>query len=299
LGNAGYPVDSCMIDPIFLAEAAINGILLGGVLALLALGLNLIFGVIDIVWIAYVDLVMLCMYAIYFLVTVYGWPIWLAGIAAIGAGGLLGIGVHLLIISPILTSPPINQLLATGGLLFFIQSFATFLWTTDHRSIRLTLPIIEVGGMFLSFARLIAFVIAIGAMLGLYLFLTRTYMGTAIRAVSQDREAMVLMGADPHAVYLVTSAVGGAMAGLAGVLLMLQYSVHPHFGSAFGPLTFMICVLGGLGNMVGAFVASFIMSEVISIGGVLLSTEMGYVVAFALFIVMMFARPGGILARRE
>jgi len=288
-----------MIDPIFLAEAAINGILLGGVLALLALGLNLIFGVIDIIWIAYVDLVMLCMYALYFLVMVYGWPIWLAGIVAIGVGVLLGIGVHLLIIAPILASPPINQLLATGGLLFFVQSFATFLWTTDHRSIRLILPIIEVGGMFLSFARLIAFVISIGAMLGLYLFLTRTYMGTAIRAVSQDREAMVLMGADPHKVYLVTSAVGGAMAGLAGVLLMLQYSVHPHFGAAFGPLTFMICVLGGLGNMVGAFAASFVMSEIISVGGVVWSTEMGYVVAFALFIVMMFARPGGILAKRE
>jgi branched-chain amino acid transport system permease protein len=97
----------------------------------------------------------------------------------------------------------------------------------------------------------------------------------------------------------VTSAVGGAMAGLAGALLIIQYSVHPHFGAAFGPLTFMICVLGGLGNMVGAFIASFIMSEIISIGGVLTSTEMGYVIAFLLFIVMMFARPGGILARRE
>jgi branched-chain amino acid transport system permease protein len=288
-----------MIDIIFVTEAAINGILLGGVLALLALGLNLIFGVVDIVWIAYVDLVMLCMYALYFLVMAYSWPIWLAGIMAIGAGVLLGIGVHLLVIAPILTSPPINQLLATGGLLFFVQSLATFLWTTDHRSIRLSLPIIEVGDMFLSFARLIAFVISIGAMLGLYLFLTRTYIGTAIRAVSQDREAMVLMGADPHKVYLVTSAVGGAMAGLAAVLLMMQYSVHPYFGAAFGPLTFMICVLGGLGNMVGAFVASFIMSEIISVGGVLWSTEMGYVVAFALFIVMMFARPGGILAKRE
>jgi branched-chain amino acid transport system permease protein len=288
-----------VIDPVFVAEAAVNGLLLGGVLALLALGLNLIFGVIDIVWIAYVDLVMLCMYGIYFLVTVYGWPLWLAALGAIGLGVLLGVGVHLLIISPILTSPPINQLLATGGLLFFVQSFATFLWTTDHRSVRLALPIIEIGGMFLSFARLIAFVIAVGAMIGLYLFLTRTYMGTAIRAVAQDREAMVLMGADPQKVYLVTSAVGGAMAGLAAVLLIIQYSVHPHFGAAFGPLTFMICVLGGLGNMVGAFVASFIMSEIISVGGVMLSTEMGYVVAFALFIVMMFARPGGILARRE
>ncbi|HZJ71646.1 MAG TPA: branched-chain amino acid ABC transporter permease, partial [Planctomycetota bacterium] len=95
-----------MLDPIFLAEAALNGILLGGVLALLALGLNLIFGVLDIVWIVYVDLVMLCMYGVYFLVTGHGWPIWLAGIASVGLGALLGVGVHLLIITPILGSAP-------------------------------------------------------------------------------------------------------------------------------------------------------------------------------------------------
>jgi len=287
-----------VIDPIFLLEAAVNGILLGGVLALLALGLNLIFGVIDIVWIAYVDLVMVCMYLVYFLVQVYGWPLWLAGVASVALGALLGLGVHLLIITPILGSAPVNQLLATGGLLFFLQSFATFLWTTDHKTVRLALPILEVGGMFFSFARLIAFAISLVAMIGLWIFLRRTYIGTAIRAVSQDREAMALMGADPQRVYFVTSAVGGAMAGLAGALLIIQYSVHPFFGAAFGPLTFMICVLGGLGNMVGAFIASFIMSEIISIGGVVISTEMGYVIAFVVFIVMMFARPGGILARR-
>jgi branched-chain amino acid transport system permease protein len=288
-----------MIDPIFLVEAAVNGILLGGVLALLALGLNLIFGVLDIVWIAYVDLVMLCMYLVYFLVMGQGWPVWLGGLAGIAFGVVLGVGVHLLIITPLLNSPPINQFLATGGLLFFIQSFATFLWTTDHKSVRLTLPIIEVGGMFLSFARLLAFALSILAVIGLYLFLTRTFVGTAIRAVSQDRGAMALMGASPQRIYVVTSAVGGAMAGVAAALLSIQYSVHPHFGAAFGPITFMICVLGGLGNMVGAFVASFIMSEIISIGGVVWSTEMGYVIAFGLFIVMMFARPGGILSRRQ
>lgn len=287
------------MDPIFLLEAAVNGLLLGGVLALLALGLNLIFGVIDIVWIAYVDLVMMCMYAVYFTVQVYGWPLWLGGLAAIALGAGLGLGVHWLIISPILGSAPINQLLATGGLLFFLQSFATFLWTTDHKSVRLTLPTIEIGGMFLSFSRLIAFALALAAMFGLYLFLTRTYIGTAIRAVAQDRDAMALMGANPQRVYYVTSAVGGAMAGLAAALLIIQYSVHPFFGAAFGPLTFMICVLGGLGNMIGAFVASFIMSEIISVGGVVWSTEIGYVIAFALFIVMMFAKPGGILARRS
>jgi branched-chain amino acid transport system permease protein len=288
-----------MIDPIFLAEAAVNGILLGGILALLALGLNLIFGVIDIVWIVYVDLVMLCMYAMYFLVQVYGWPVWAAGLASLALGALLGIGVHLLIITPILSSPPVNQLLATGGLLFFVQSFATFLWTTDHKSVRLSLPSYEVGGIFLPATRLIPFAISVVAMIALYLFLTRTYMGTAIRAVSQDRDAMRLMGANPQRVYIVTSAVGGLMAGLAGALLIFQYSVHPFFGGQFGPLTFMICVLGGLGNMVGAFVASFIMSEIISVSGVLWSTEMGYVIAFVVFIVMIFARPGGIMARRQ
>jgi branched-chain amino acid transport system permease protein len=287
-----------VIEPIFLLEAVINGILLGGVLALLALGLNLIFGVIDIVWIAYVDLVTLCMYSVYFLVVQYGWPLWLAGIASIGLGALLGLAVHQLIITPILASPPINQLLATGGLLFFIQSFATLLWSTDHRSVRVTLPTIELGGIFISFTRLIAFVLAILAMIGLYLFLTRTFTGTAIRAVSQDREAIALVGARPQRLYLVTSAVGGAMAGVAGALLIIQYAVHPYFGGAFGPLTFMICVLGGLGNMVGAFFAAFIMAQVISLGGVLVSTEMGYVIAFVIFIVLMFVRPGGIFARR-
>jgi branched-chain amino acid transport system permease protein len=286
-----------VLDPIFLLEAVINGVLLGGVLALLALGLNLIFGVIDIVWIAYVDLVALCMYAVYFLVT-WGWPLWLAGLGAIVVGAVLGALVHLLIITPILASPPINQLLATGGLLFFIQSAATLLWSTDHRSIRVNMPTIEIGGIFVSFTRLLAFALAILAMVALYFFLTRTYTGTTIRTVSQDREAIALMGARPQRLYLVTSAVGGAMAGVAGALLIIQYAVHPYFGGAFGPLTFMICVLGGLGNMVGAFFAAFIMAQVISVGGVIVSTEMGYVIAFVIFIVLMFVRPGGIFARR-
>jgi branched-chain amino acid transport system permease protein len=287
------------VDPLLIAEAAINGILLGGVLALLALGLNLIFGVVDIVWIAYVELVMLGMYAVYWLVTAYAWPLPLAALGSVALVTVLGLLVHLLIIAPILSSPPVNQLLATGGLLFFLQSFATFLWATDHRSLRVALPILHVFGMFLSFARLLAFVVSLLAMLGLYLFLTRTYMGTAIRAVSQDREAMALMGADARKVYLVTSGIGGAMAGLAGSLLIIQYSVHPHFGAAFGPLTFMICVLGGLGNMFGAVVASLLMSEVISVGGIITSTEMAYVVAFVIFIVAIFVRPEGILGRRE
>jgi branched-chain amino acid transport system permease protein len=282
---------------IYLVEAAVNGLLLGGVLALLALGLNLIFGVIDVVWIAYADLVMCGMYIVYWLHAFYGWPIGVAFAVAIVGVAVLGVLVHVLIIAPVLGAAPINQLLATGGLLFFLQSFATLLFGTDFRNVGVRLPILEVGSLYISYARLLAFGVALAGATALYLFLKRTYLGTAIRAISQDRDIMGLMGVDQARIYLTTSAIGGALAGLSACLLSLQYDVHPFVGNTFGPLTFMICVLGGLGNMVGGFVAAFIMSEIISIGGYYASTEWAYVLAFTLFIVLMFTRPRGILAR--
>ena len=282
---------------IFLLEAVLNGLLLGGLLALLSLGLNLIFGVIDVVWIAYADLVMCGMYVLYWLYADLGWPLPLACAAAIVGVAALGVLVHLLIIAPILRSPPINQLLATGGLLFFLQSFATLLFTTDFRNIGVRLPIIEIGGIYISYARLLAFGVALIGAAALYLFLKRTYIGTAIRAIAQDRDIIGLMGVDQRFIYLVTSAIGGALAGLGACLLALQYDVHPFIGNTFGPLIFMICVLGGLGNMIGGFIASFIIAQIIAIGGYYSSTELSYVFAFMLFIVLMFIRPQGIVGR--
>ena len=282
---------------IYLLEAVINGILLGGVLALLALGLNLIFGVIDVVWIAYADIVMCGMYAVYWLYAGFGWPLLLACAAAIAGVAALGVLVHILIIAPILSSAPINQLLATGGLLFFLQSFATLLFGTDFRNLGIRLPIIELGEIYISTARLLAFSIALIGAIALYFFLKRTFIGTAIRAIAQDRDIVGLMGVDQRRIYIVTSAIGGALAGLASCLLVLQYDVHPFIGNTFGPLLFMICVLGGLGDMIGGFVAAFIISQIISIVGYYTNTELAYVLAFALFIALMFVRPRGIFVR--
>ena len=282
---------------LYLLEAIINGILLGGVLALLALGLNLIFGVIDVVWIAYADIVMCGMYVIYFLYAQYGVPLPLACLIAILAMAAMGVLVHVIIIAPVLNSAPINQLLATGGLLFFLQSFATLLFGTDFRNIGVRLPILEVATIYISFARLIAFGVGLVGAVALYIFLRRTYIGTAIRAIAQDRDIVGLMGVDQRRIYLVTSAIGGALAGLAACLLALQYDVHPYIGNQFGPVIFMICVLGGLGNMIGGFFASFIISQIIAIGGYYSNTELAYVLAFAFFIVLMFIRPRGLFAR--
>ena len=282
----------------FLLEAVLNGLLFGGVLALLSLGLNLVFGVVDVVWIAYAELVMVGMYIIYALHSMAGWPLLLAAPMAIVGVGIAGMLVHRLIIEPILDTPPINQLLATGGLLFFLQSLATLLFGSQFRNIGLSLPIIEFYELYISFARLLAFGVAVVGIVGLYLFLGRTYIGTAIRAVAQDREVMGLMGVDTRKVYLITSAVGGALAGLAAILLVLQQDVHPFIGLTFGPITFMICVLGGLGNLFGGFIAAFVISQVISIGSFYVSTELSYVIAFVLFIVAMFIRPEGLFHRR-
>jgi len=286
------------IFDIFLLEAIINGILFGGVLALLSLGLNLIFGVVDVVWICYAELVMFGMYTVYWLAGVYDINIFIAALAAIALVSVLGWLVHVLIISPILGTAPINQLLATGGLLFFLQSVATLMFSIEFRNLGLRLPILEFSEMYFSYARLLAFGVALVGMVVVYLFLTRTYIGAAIRAISQDREIMVLMGVNAKKIYWVTASIGGGLAGLAACLLVLQYDVHPFVGISFGPITFIICVLGGLGNMIGGFIAAFILSIIISIGGLYSEIEWGYVFAFVFFIVMMFIRPQGLLGKK-
>jgi len=287
------------IFDIFLLEAIVNGILLGGMLALLALGLNLIFGVIDVVWICYAELIMIGMYAIYYLHVTYAWPLWLALGCAILLVSFLGVLLHQFVIRPVLAAEPINQLLVTGGVLFLLQGVATLAFGVDFKNLGVNLPPLSLGDMQLSSARLVAFLVALACMIGMYLFLTRTYLGTAIRAISQDRAIMPLMGVNPSRIFLITSALGGALAGLAACVLVLQYDIHPAIGLSFGPITFLVCVLGGLGNMIGGFIAAFIFAQFISVGGFFLHLEWGYVIAFLFFIAVMFWRPQGLFGARS
>jgi branched-chain amino acid transport system permease protein len=285
------------IFDIFLLEAVLNGLLLGGLLALLSLGLNLIFGVIDVVWICYAELIMCGMYAVFYLHVQYHWPLLLAMLAAIPLVALLGLILHQVVIRPVLSAEPINQLLVTGGVLFFLQAAATLAFGIEFKNLGVTLPSVRFGEMSFSGARLVAFGVALAGVLALWLFLSRTYLGTAIRAISQDRAIMPLMGVNPARVFQLTSALGGALAGLAACLLVLQYDVHPAFGLSFGPIVFMVCVLGGLGNMLGGFVAAFIFAQFIAVGGFFFAIEWGYVIAFAFFIAVMFWRPRGIFGK--
>jgi branched-chain amino acid transport system permease protein len=130
-------------------------------------------------------------------------------------------------------------------------------------------------------------------------FLQRTYIGIAIRAISQDRQIMPLMGVDQRRIYLVTSAIGGGLAGLAAALMVLQFDIYPQIGLQFGPLIFMICVLGGLGSMIGGFIAAFIIAEFIAVGSSCFATEWGYAIAFLFFMVVIFIRPQGLFGGKS
>jgi len=287
----------CQLD-IFFLEAVLNGLLLGGLLALLALGLNLIFGVIDVVWICYAELVMVGMYGIYY-AEKSGVPFLAAALFGILLIALAGVILHYLVIRPVLDSAPINQLLVTGGVLFVLQAAATMAFGIDFKNIGIRLGSVNVFDMSFSYARIVTFGVAIATMLVLWVFLQRSYIGIAIRAIAQDRAIMPLMGVDQRKVYLVTSGIGGALAGLAACLMVLQFDIYPQIGLQFGPLIFMICVLGGLGNMIGGFIAAFIISEFIAVGGSCFATEWGYAIAFLFFMVVIFIRPQGLLGGKS
>jgi branched-chain amino acid transport system permease protein len=294
--SRGLTMD-CHLD-IFFLEAILNGLLLAGLLALLALGLNLIFGVIDVVWICYAELVMVGMYGIYYSHK-GGAPFLAAALIGIVLIALAGMAMHYLVIRPVLNSAPINQLLVTGGMLFVLQAGATMAFGIDFRNIGLRLGSYNAFDMSFSYARIVTFAVSIAAMALLWAFLQRTYIGIAIRAISQDRAIMPLMGVDERRIYLVTSGIGGGLAGLAASLMVLQFDIYPQIGLQFGPLIFMICVLGGLGNMIGGFIAAFIISEFITVGGSCFATEWGYAIAFLFFMVVIFIRPQGLFGAKS
>ena len=287
----------CQLD-IFFLEAVLNGLLLAGLLALLALGLNLIFGVIDVVWICYAELVMVGMYGIYY-AHKGGAPFILAAVIGIVLVAAAGIVLHQLVIRPVLDSAPINQLLVTGGVLFFLQAAATMAFGIDFRNVGIRLGSFNAFDMSFSYSRIITFGVALAAMLLLWLFLSRSYIGIAIRAIAQDRQIMPLMGVDQRRIYMITSAIGGGLAGLAASLMVLQFDIYPQIGLQFGPLIYMICVLGGLGNMLGGFIAAFIISEFIAVGGSCFATEWGYAIAFLFFMVVIFIRPQGLFGGKS
>ncbi len=281
-----------------LLMSLINGILLGGVLALLAFGLNLIFGVVKIIHMAYGQFVMLGFYIIYSLHTTWHIPL----IPAMGLGVLAMAGVGLLLqallVSPLLKAPRLNQLLALASLIIVLENLGMVIWGADYRGIPITMPVLSMGDVFIRGSYLIAFLGAIVTLGLLWLFLNHTYIGLAVRAVSQDLEIARGMGINPSLIYYLTLAIGGALTGLVAAFFVPIYTVHPHFGASFTTMAFVIVVFGGMGNLLGGFISAFIIGVVTSITATLSNNEMANIVTLLMFVGMMMVRPQGLLSAR-
>lgn len=274
------------------------GLLLGGIYALVSVGLNLIFGVIRIVNFAQGEFVMLGMYGTFAAYSFLNMDPYLALLIVLPGLFLFGAIVQRLILAP-LRNEPTMQIFATFGLLMLIENVV--LAVTRGTAYSVTSPLaqtsINIGGVQVGLVRFIVLLAATLVAVALGQFLKRTMMGRAIRAVAQDRSAARLMGVNVDRIYMLTFGIGAALAGLAGCLLTPIYTLSPQIGTSFILPAFAVVVLGGLGSVLGAYVGGFIVGLTEAFAGYYLDPALKYAVLFAVFIAVLIIRPSGLFGQ--
>jgi branched-chain amino acid transport system permease protein len=274
--------------------------LLGGVYALIAVGLTLIFGVMRVVNFAYGEFLMLAMYLAFFAFAFLGLDPYVTLVVALPL--FLGLGwlSYRVVMRPVIHASHNAQVFTTVGLSIALQNVALVLWTADARFVRtdyyaLTL---RLGSAALNLAQVVAFGVSVVLTAALFAFLRWSYTGKVMRATAQDRQASSLMGIDTDRIYALTWAVGITCVGAAGVLLSPIYPVYPTAGLQFVLIAFVAVVLGGLGDMAGALIASLIVAAVEVAGSYLFGTAWKEVLYLLLFVGILIVRPAGLFGQR-
>ena len=290
-----------MIDLVGLIETTVNGLLIGGVYGLAALGLSLIWGVMKVVNLAHGVFIMLGAYGAYGMYHVLGLHPLLAMFLAIPIGVGVGMVLYRYLINRILevATNELEQemmcLLFTFGLSMMIYGAALNIWGSDLRGVPTLMPTIFLGDIAVPSSRFIAFISAL--VLGglLYLFLKKTMTGKAIRAVTQNRNYVMLDGIDPVKIFQVSFSIGLSYALMAGVVISLTYPVTPIMGVYYLLKCFTVVVLGGLGNPFGAFLGGLILGLAESYTSLFATYALSPAVAFITLLLILIFRPGGIL----
>jgi len=277
-------------------QVIVSGLLLGGIYSLISIGLTLIFGIIRIINFAHGEFLMIAMYASFWLYNLLHLDPYLSIILVVPLLFLFGIISERLVIRPIIKAPSAMQIFATVGLGMVLSNMALFLWKADYRTVKTAYQTntLQLGSVLVSFPRLVAFLIAIAVSLGFFYFLRNTYTGKALRSVAQNRQAAMLMGIDVSKMYMIAFGLGTACVGVAGALLMPVYYVFPTVGSYFGITAFVVVVLGGMGNMTGAFLGGLIIGLVESISGFYIDPSLKEAIYFMLFILVLLFKPSGL-----
>ena len=282
-----------------LLQGIVSGLLMGFVYALIAAGLSLIFGLMEIVNFAHGEFLMLAMFSTY-----WAWALWrLDPVLSLPLTAavlfLLGFATYHGLIRWVLGAPMLAQIFATFGLAIFLRSAAQAIWGVDFHLVKdpLVEGRISLGGLFIGLPQLVASVGALLAFVFLNWFISRTETGLALQATAQDRQAASLMGIDTERMFALGWGSGAACVGVAGALLTIFFYVFPDVGASFALLAYVTVALGGFGNVPGTLVAGVVVGVIEVLGGLLIAPALKYVAVFVLYLLVVLWRPQGLFGR--
>ncbi len=280
-------------------QSVVSGLMFGGVIALVAVGLSLIWGVMDVINFAYGEYLMWAMYLTFFLYAGAGLEPALS--LPVNAVVLFGAGVltYRLVIRRVLKGPIFAQLLSTFGLFVLLRYVAWLLFRPDDRQAQsaLTTTVVSLAGLRVGAGELIAFAGSVIATSALFWFLKWTKTGKALRALAQDREAALALGIEPDRLYAIAWGISAAAAGIAGSLVSSFMYVNPLVGDVFLLPAFAAVALGGFGNVYGAFVGGLVIGVVNVTGGTLTVPKVKLALVYLVFVAVLFWRPKGLWGR--
>jgi branched-chain amino acid transport system permease protein len=278
-------------------QLLVNGLLLGGIYALISIGLTLIFGVVRVINFAHGEFLMISMYISYYSYSFLGLNPYWSLLINFPLMFVIGMGMDQIIIRPLRNAPAYMQVFATVGLSILLINLALFIFTGDYRAIDLPFAkkVVQLGGIYLNYPRLVIFSAAVLITVLIYLFLKNTDVGKQIRAIAQDRTAARLMGFKLNRVYMITFGIGSGLVGIAGGLITPVYYVYPTVGVYFVLTAFVVVVLGGMGNMMGAFFGGLIIGIVDALSGYYIDPSLKETVYYVIFVLVLIFRPSGLM----
>jgi branched-chain amino acid transport system permease protein len=290
------------LTPQIFFQTIVNGLFTGGIYALVAIGLTLIYGVMLILNFAHGEFLMLGMYVAYAVFTVGGGmdPYFAIPVAAVLMFSL-GALIQSAFVQRVLSAHPLNQIILMLGVSTLLIGLVQFFFSAEAKSIHVSYEtsVIPFMGLRFSIPRLIAFLAAMVIAISLFLFLKYTRTGKAIRAVSQSRDASTLMGINVKFIYLLTFGIGAAVTAVGGVLLTPNYKMIPTIGQQFGVIAFVVVVLGTMGNFIGAFVGGLIIGVVEAFAGYLFGGDVKIIASMLVFILILLFLPVGLFGGRR
>lgn len=279
-----------------IIQAVMSGLLLGGVYALIATGLNIIFGVVKITNFAHGELVMIAMYMTWFLWTSWSVNPYVSLFIVTPLMFLSGVVLQKVILEPMQDSSANMKIFVTLGLSVFLQNLMLFLYGGQFRTVTVGWAdqTITIGGITATYGRLLAFAVAVLLVIGIFYIMNRTMVGRVLAAVSEDRDTARMIGIPVRRFYLLAMGLGAAMTGIAGVLIIPFQAAYPMVGAHYTLMAFVVVVIGGLGNMTGALLGGLILGIIETLTGTFIDPALQQVAVFVVFIIVLIVRPAGI-----